>query len=420
MVPGKLLTVGALAFDKQSHVLVSGDKYRVSVFATVAGGAGDAACPGTYGTYITYYGNVVGAGNSLGQFNAGPGAVAVDNYGNIWVSDNGDARIEMYNPTTNSWTGQVGCDGVTGCGGSPVNGKISTGVAGIAFDKLNNMWIVDTNNNRVEELTINYNNVTGGSGGNKDMGTWVQTIGGGTPNGVGSYICAGGYVNNTTCSLTNGNTGTTSATQSPNTYSSLGCCPNAFSDTGVAINCSCGSSSGLGNFNGPTAIAIDPDGTSVWVADNNNHRLQKFVISGATSRFAQEIGGSGNAGATCNTAYGCSADASHCASTAANICTSNSSCACFPGNWSNSGVDSPTAIAFDPQGNLWVTDNSSHLVEEYNPAIAGITATPGTANNGTGAFINGATGSWGKLNSFGNYGLGVGQFQDPEGLAISR
>ena len=331
-IPGSLQGAEGPAIDKNGNLWVGGNGYTPSEFALTSASGGDAACPGTYGTYIKSYGQAFGYGpQGLGGFYYG-GGVKVDNYGNIWIADNGSQRLEMLFSGTNparpgvaptfKFVGQVGCDGTdtctsssTGCtaagtcpAGWSADGQISPG-ADYAFDQNNNLWVADPTNNRLEEFTINYNNVKGGStatcpsgatGPHCNMGTWVQTIGGGDG-------CAGGYASATSCNTTNGNTA---------------CC------AANASSCTCAASNGLGNFNAPHGIAIDPDGTSVWVADFQNFRIEKFTINGASSMFAQEIGGMG---ASCSSAYGCSVSGTSCATTTAGICTSNSGCYCKSG-----------------------------------------------------------------------------------------
>jgi len=314
----------------------------------------------------------------------------VDMYGNIWMGDGPGARIQMLFTGTNpalsgiaptfQWVGQVGCNGTNSCTTSTsADGQLGINAGGsypIAFDKNNNLWIVDPPNNRVEEFTINYSNVTGGTNPGINMGTWVQSIGGGTG-------CAGGYVNATTCSTVNGNAAC--------------CAPNAAS-------CTCAASTGMGNFNGSTnGIAIDPDGTSVWVSDAATDRIQKFVISGTTSTLVQEIGG--GMGASCPTAVGCTttpAGGANC-----NLpCTSTTSCYCSGGGASGQ-FHTQHGMAFDSLGNLWVLDVTNNRVQEINPAIAGI--------NATGGYINGVTGSLGYIGSFSVPGAG-----SAFAIAISR
>jgi prepilin-type N-terminal cleavage/methylation domain-containing protein len=342
------------------------------------------ACSGTVGSFINRWGSFsASASASLGAFND-MGGVAIDKYKNIWVADSAGSRVQMLSGTSFTFIGQVGCDGTNPCTGVSKDGQFdatSGDIKAIAFDKNNNLWVIDSANYRVEEFTINYNNVTGGTNPGVNMGTWVQTIGGGSG-------CAGGYVNNTTCSTTNGNAAC--------------CAPSSLMCSSCA---STGSSSGMGNFTLPTDIVIDPDGTSVWVTDSSNNRLEKFTISGATSTLAQVIGGSGG---SCSSAYGCTVSGGGTCNTP---CTSTSTCYCTSGS-SNGQFNTPYGMAFDPQGNLWVVDQGNHRVQELNPATAGI--------NASGGYINGVTGSLGYISKFGALGAAKGQFETPNNISISR
>ena len=376
---GTLQSSGQITLDQRGNLWVDDQSQgRVNEFTTSPGSNGNANCPGTYGSYVNRYGSWGGAPAVLGRF-SNSGGVAVDMYGNIWMGDAAGARIQMLNLSTGTWVGQVGCDGTNSCAGGSADGQLAANGGGsypIVFDKNNNLWVADPQNNRVEEFTINYSNVTGGTNPGKNMGTWVQTIGGGTG-------CAGGYLSATTCSAVNGNAAC--------------CAPNAAS-------CTCAASTGMGNFNGSAnGIAIDPDGSSVWVSDGSTDRLQKFVISGATSTLVQSIGG--GLGASCPTATACTntpAGGARCSQP----CTSTTSCYCS-GGAANGQFNLSHGMAFDSLGNLWVLDVTNNRVQEINPAIAGI--------NASGGYINGVTGSLGYIGSFGVPGAG-----SAFAIAISR
>jgi len=206
--------------------------------------------------------------------------------------------------------------------------------------------VVDSGNNRVEEFTINYNNVTGGTGGTVNMGTWVQTIGGGS-----------------SC------TGCTSTT-----------------------SCTCSTGSGLGMLNGPSDVEIDPDGTDAWVVDMYNNQLEKFTVSGNTSTYAMEIGGGKySQGGDCSGSTGCvvSDSPENC-----NLCSSTTSCYCFAAS-ANGDLYNPAGMAFDPLGNIWVTDQGNNRVEEFS-----------------------STGTY--MTKFGTSGTGAGQFMRAWGIQVTR
>lgn len=82
-------------------------------------------------------------GNGLGNFNYMEG-LTVDGKGVVWVADTNNSRIETYNPATRVFA-------VIGRAGGG-NGQFSL-PQGIAVSSTN-MYVADTGNNRIEELTL--------------------------------------------------------------------------------------------------------------------------------------------------------------------------------------------------------------------------------------------------------------------------
>jgi RHS repeat-associated protein len=96
------------------------------------------------GEYAGQFGKS-GVGN--GEFK-GPEGIAVDSEGNVWVADTGNDRVQelKYNSTTSSWT-YLTQYGKKGTGHSEFETPM-----GIAVDKSNNVYVVDSANKRVEKL----------------------------------------------------------------------------------------------------------------------------------------------------------------------------------------------------------------------------------------------------------------------------
>ncbi len=81
---------------------------------------------------------------------------------------------------------------------------------------------------------------------------------------------------------------------------------------------------GDGLLNRPADVAVGPNG-EVWVADKNNHRIQKFDAEG---KFQFKFGTKGSG---------------------------------------DGQLWAPAALAIDAQGNLWVADSSNRRVQKFNP-----------------------------------------------------
>ena len=120
-------------------------------------------------------------------------------------------------------------------------------------------------------------------------------------------------------------------------------------------------------FSDPAAIVIDASG-NFFVADSRNHAIRKITSSGVVTTFAGQLGVAGTANGT---------------GTAAQF-------------------DSPSGLAFDKSGNLYVSDTGNGTIRKITPARA-VSTFAGVA--GTSGFLNGATGG--------------AQFNSPLGIAVA-
>jgi sugar lactone lactonase YvrE len=215
------------------------------------------------GNYISQFGS---SGTGNGQFNY-PISAAIDGRGNIWVLDGGNARVQEFSGN-GTYVAQFGSSGNGNgqFGISPSNVANSVAQA-LAIDSGNNIFVADTNNNRVEKFS--------GSGvyvaqfGSAGLGNG-QFSG---PQGIG--IDAGGNV----------------------WVADLGNCRvEAFSNSGSYLGQfgSCGS--GNGQLNWPTSIFSD-GGADIWVVDGGNARVQEFSGTGTyITQFGASGGGNGQFG----------------------------------------------------------------------------------------------------------------------------
>ncbi len=85
------------------------------------------------------------SGTGNGQFSS-PAGIAVDSSGNIYVSDTGNNRIQIFN-SSGTYVSQFGSSG-TG------NGQFS-GPRGIAVDSSGNIYVADTGNHRIQKFDSN-------------------------------------------------------------------------------------------------------------------------------------------------------------------------------------------------------------------------------------------------------------------------
>jgi sugar lactone lactonase YvrE len=154
---------------------------------------------------------------------------------------------------------------------------------------------------------------------------------------------------------------------------------------------------GNGSFAHPAGVAVDSKG-NVWVADENNKRVQKFNEAG---QYVSSLGTNGSSSTT---------------------------------------FSRPTDVAVDPKGNVWVTDAGSNRITVFNEA-GNVVRQFGSAGSGNGQFngpeaiaIDAKGNAWvgdtynGRVQEFnengefikvvGSKGSAQGQMSEPTGIAV--
>jgi len=216
-----------------------------------------------------------------------PIGVAVDGGGNLYVADELNNRVLVYNtPLATDTT----ADTVFGQGGSFTSNTANNGgvsadslnsPAGVAVDGSGNLYVADLHNNRVLE----YN-------------TPLST--------------------NTTADLVFGQEGSVTS--------------NAANNGGVSAE----------SLDLPVGVAVDADG-NLYVADRGNSRVLEYNTPLSTNTTADLVFGQGGS------------------------FTSNAE---NNGGVSADSLNSPTGVAVDAGGNLYVADESNNRVLEYNTPLA--------------------------------------------------
>ncbi len=108
-------------------------------------------------------------------------------------------------------------------------------------------------------------------------------------------------------------------------------------------------------FNDPAGIAMDASG-NYFIADSQNHAIRKITTNGVVTTFAGQLGGPGIANAT----------------------------------GTNATFNTPSGLAFDGGGNLFVSDTGNNIIRKITSSGA-VTTFAGVA--GGGGFLDGASGS---------------------------
>ena len=387
-----------LAFDRSGNLLVADSTNNTirkitsaGVVTTIAGSAGGG-------------GSTDGAGGAA-RFNF-PNSLAVDASGNIYVADESNHTIRVIT-SAGSVTTLAGLAGSTGRVDGTGNQARFERPAGVAVDGDGNVYVADYNNQLIRRVTragvvttvAGVGGIVGstdGSGYNLDP-TLLRNPSGMTvtPAGV-VYIADTG--NNTIRMLTTAGVMTTLA-GSP-------------SSTGIADGAST-----VARFYSPSAVAADAAG-NLYVADTGNHLVRKIsggqVTTLAGGPLAPGSVDGPSLSARFNSPSGIALDGAGALYVADygnhtirrigtdGVVSTFAGTAGVPGSADGIGAAArfnfPRSLAVDGVGNIYVADSGNHLVRKITPSgsvstLAGSAGLVGSADGlGGAARFNGPTG----------------------------
>ncbi|WP_284645292.1 immunoglobulin domain-containing protein [Paenibacillus silviterrae] len=324
-----------------------------------------------------------GAGNGLGEFNY-PNAVAVDSGGNVYVADSSNHRIQKLDISTNTWSEWKKVGGGNGLGLGEFNNP-----RGVAVDSSGNVYVADSSNHRIQKLTLSTN-------------TWSEwkkpSAGAVAGSGLGEFNSPYGVAVDSSGNVyvaDSSNHRIQKLTLSTNTWSEW---KKSGGGTGTSV----------GEFNNPRGVTVDSSG-NVYVADANNHRIQKLALSTNTwSEWKKVDGGSGYGLGEFNSPNGVAVDSG------GNVYVADEfhriqKLTVVSNTWIQWGVIGPTfgfstgefnfprGVAVDSGGNVYVADTSNHRIQK-------LTLSTNTWSE------------WKKVG--GGTGLGLGEFSSPYGVAV--
>jgi DNA-binding beta-propeller fold protein YncE len=187
-------------------------------------------------------------GGSVGAFNYIEG-VAVAANGVVWVADTDNNRVVSYNPATTAYTA-FGTRGTSAIIGNPVQVINPQGVAAAATA----VYIADTGNNRIDEVSL--------------TGTLLATYSTGMSGPQGVAVAPDGTV-------WVADTGTSSTDNNGNRIVHLSASLTNLND-GFG-----GPGTDNMSFDLPHSLAVSPDGSTLFVADTFNNRVQEYNITGS-------------------------------------------------------------------------------------------------------------------------------------------
>ncbi len=292
-------------------------------------------------TITTHAGNGVATfSGDTGQATAasisGPRGVAVDAAGNVYIVDTLNVRIRKVDTagviTTFAGTGAPGDTGDTGqATAAQVNAPF-----GIAVDSAGNVYIADTFNHRIRKVdTAGVITTFAGTGALGDMGDTGQATAAqlNLPFDVDVDAAGNVYI----ADAGNNRIRKVDTAGVITTFAGTGA-PSFGGDSGQAT---------AAQLSGPAGVAADGAG-NVYIADSDNDRVRKVNAAGVITTFA----GTGVPGFSGDTGQATAAQ-----------------------------LDSPSGVATDAAGNVYIADFDNSRVRKVNPAgvittIAG-TGVPG-------------------------------------------
>lgn len=296
-----------IALDGSGNIIVASTlNHRIrkvtpaGVVTTIAGSGGGAFADGT---------------GTAAAFN-GPGDLALDSNGNIYVADTSNHRIRKIDPQGVVTTLAGG--GAAAFGDGTGTNAFFSNPSGVVVDSNGNVYVGDTDNRRMRRITpagvvttLAGNGVSGSTDG---TGTAAQF---GGPRGLALDSSGNIYVADFRFNIIRKVTPAGVVTTIAGNTSGLG----GFADgTGTAAQ-----------FDEPDGLAVDGNG-NIYVADRQNFRIRKITSAGVVTTLA----GTGTVG---------SAD----------------------GPASTAQFGGPVGVAVDNTGTVFVGDAFGHRIRKINP-----------------------------------------------------
>ena len=348
-----------VAVDALGNLFIADtDNYRIrkvninGVITTVAGNGKTTYEAAVFGGGNFYPGCFSGDGGLATSASLNiPQGVAVDAFGNLFIADTGNYRIRKVNVNGVITTvAGNGTNGYSGDGGLATSASLNI-PQGVAVDAFGNLFIADTDNYRIRKVDVN---------------GVITTVAG---NGYPGYSGDGGAATSASLNIPQGvavdafgnlfiDSGVKIRKVDVNgvitTVAGNG--TNGFSgDGGAATNASL--SEPLGIFTGGSGVAVDASG-DLLIADSGNNRIRKVGTNGIITTVAGNGSANPNGGAGLYTGY-----------------------VGDGGQATNAFLNTPTGVAVDATGNLFIADLYNNRVRKVSTNGI-ITTVAGNANYG--------------------------------------
>jgi sugar lactone lactonase YvrE len=289
-----------------------------------------------YGLTTTFAGSgYAGYADSTGLTASfdGPAGIVMDAAGNLYVADSGNNEIREITPygVVSTYAGNINKGSVNGTG----TAASFANPLGLAIDASGNLYVADSGNNMIRKITITGVVTTlAGSGAAGATNGAAETATFNNPNGIAVDFAGNVYINDTGNNLIR----MLSTTGTVSTLAGSGFAAIA-NGTGTAAS-----------FNTPQGLTLDASG-NLYVADEGNHLIREVSTSGIAGTFA----GSGYSGSENGTIL-------------------------------RATFNAPYALTLDAKGNMYVADAGSNTIRKI--ALNDTVTT--FAGSGSVGFVNGS------------------------------
>jgi len=277
-----------------------------------------------------------------------PFGVAFDHSGDLWVADEANHRVSEFKPPIvdgESASLEIGAPSYSSNFFAVSGNGVATQFTPvrISFDSGGDLWVSDTNSNRILEFKPPFSNGMNASlelGQQAGAQEFTSNLSFAGPNGMSFPV---DMKFDSSGDLWVSDRGHNRVLEFKPPFADGMDASIAVGQPDLASVSPPASPSQTGLL-GPNGIAFDQGG-NLWVADQNDNRVLKFAAASLTANGARaelEIGQP--VGSTEFTAW--------------------------VGATSSSGLSSPLSLAFDPSSDLWVSDRANNRILEFTPPFS--------------------------------------------------